>query len=164
MVWKFGVEGTSSTFGLHNGVFPKWSLISQMGFIENLGHCQWGTTSAWLLYQMKSCMPTWQCWCTTIAEPWRKEGKRKLSPYPEWEPPKQRFWQSSRKNNWLAELGLPASATPRGKSLLESWGTTFLPHCQSALIFVWFVWKSNEHYQHSIRAHAQEVWDKSDKD
>ena len=50
----------------------------------------------------------------------------------------------------------------RGKSLLESWGTTFLPDWQPPLIFVWFTSKS--HAILSIEAHAQEVWDKSDKD
>ena len=33
----------------------------------------------------------------------------------------------------------------RGKSLLESWGTTFLPKWQPPLIFVWFTSKSHEH-------------------
>ena len=33
----------------------------------------------------------------------------------------------------------------RGKSLLESWGTTFLPDWQPPLIFVWFTSKSHEH-------------------
>ena len=33
----------------------------------------------------------------------------------------------------------------RGKSLLESWGTTFLPDWQPPLIFVLFTWKSYEH-------------------
>ena len=36
-IWSKG--GTSSTFRLHNTPFPNGtSLISQMGFIENLGH------------------------------------------------------------------------------------------------------------------------------
>ena len=33
----------------------------------------------------------------------------------------------------------------RGKSLLESWVTTFLPDWQLPLIFVWFTSKSHEH-------------------
>ena len=33
----------------------------------------------------------------------------------------------------------------RGKSLLELWGTTFLPDWQPPLIFVWFTSKSHEH-------------------
>ena len=33
----------------------------------------------------------------------------------------------------------------RGKSLLESWSTTFLPDWQLPLIFVWFTSKSHEH-------------------
>jgi len=33
----------------------------------------------------------------------------------------------------------------RGNSLLESWGTTFLPNRQPPLIFVWFTSKSHEH-------------------
>ena len=35
-----------------------------------------------------------------------------------------------------------------GKSLLESWVTTFLPNWQPSLIFVWFTSKSHEHYPH----------------
>ena len=33
----------------------------------------------------------------------------------------------------------------RGKSLLESWGTTFLPNWQQPLIYVWITSKSHEH-------------------
>ena len=33
----------------------------------------------------------------------------------------------------------------RGKSLLELWGTTFLPDWQPPSIFVWFTSKSHEH-------------------
>ena len=36
----------------------------------------------------------------------------------------------------------------RGKSLLESWGTTFLPDWQPPLIFVWFTSKLREQYPH----------------
>ena len=48
----------------------------------------------------------------------------------------------------------------------KSWGTTFLPDWQPPLIFVWFTSKSREHYDtiHTIRAYAQEVWDKLEKD
>ena len=51
----------------------------------------------------------------------------------------------------------------RGKSLLESRGATFLPDWQPTSIFVWFASKS-QITSHAFRAHAQEVWDKSDKD
>ena len=37
-------------------------------------------------------------------------------------------------------------SSTRGKSLLESWGTTFLLNWQPPLIFVWFTSKSHEHY------------------
>ena len=52
----------------------------------------------------------------------------------------------------------------RGKSLLELWGTTFLPEWQPPLIFVWFTSKLHMSTSHTIRTHAQEVWDKLDKD
>ena len=55
--------------------------------------------------------------------------------------------------------------TARGKSLLESWGATFLPDWQPPLIFFKFSSIQNHiNTMHTIRAHAQEVWDESDKD
>ena len=45
--------------------------------------------------------------------------------------------------NYRGSLG--KTRVIRGKSLLESWGTTFLHDWQPPLIFVWFPLKSHEH-------------------
>ena len=57
----------------------------------------------------------------------------------------------------------PVKTTFRGKSLLEMWGSTFLPNWQPPLIFADLL-QNHLSPTHSINAHAQEVWDKSDKD
>ena len=73
----------------------------------------------------------------------------------------KRFWAQARGQNWPHSSNI---VTSRGKSLLEFWGTTFLPNWQPTLIFVWFTSKSHAHYPHFFWAHAQAVRDKLDKD
>ena len=50
-----------------------------------------------------------------------------------------------------------------GISHLESWGTTFLLNWQPPLIFVDLL-QNHTSTSHTMRAYAQEVWDKSNKD
>ena len=47
----------------------------------------------------------------------------------------------------------------RCKSLLESWGTTFFPDWQPALIFVWFTSKSHEHYPYYLLEHMHKKFE-----
>ena len=49
--------------------------------------------------------------------------------------------------------------TLRGKSLLESWVTTFLPDWQPPLIFIRFTSKSHEHYWHYILEHMHKKFE-----
>ena len=49
---------------------------------------------------------------------------------------------------WVGSRDKILCEPTRGKSLLESWGTTFLPDWQSTLIFVIFTSKSHQHYPH----------------
>ena len=54
------------------------------------------------------------------------------------------------------EKGISPAFDARGKSLLESWRTTFLSDWQPPLIFVWFTSKSHDtNNSHAIRSHTK---------
>ena len=66
--------------------------------------------------------------------------------------------------NWRCYLNiLQSSMCLLGKSLLELFVTTFLPDWQLPF-FLSFLLQNHMSTIHTIRAHAQEVWDKSDKE